>query len=143
LAHGIRRLYEACSGEKLLTNINETMLRGLATSLGIETTITRDRSYSPQGSKTDRLLDICIKAGATHYLSGPSAKAYLEEEKFREAGIAVEWMTYPDYPPYPQLWGSFEPAVSIVDLLLNAGPNSPELWRASAFLPETKPVSGA
>ncbi len=30
-------------------------------------------------------------------------------------------MDYSGYPDYPQLWGAFEPAVSIVDLLLNVG----------------------
>ena len=33
-------------------------------------------------------------------------------------------MTYDNYPPYPQLWGDFEPRVSIVDLLLNTGPHA-------------------
>ena len=69
------------------------------------------------------MLDICLKAKATHYLSGPSARDYLDENAFREAGIEVEWMHYPVYPAYPQVWGAFEPAVSILDLLLNAGPD--------------------
>lgn len=132
LAPGIKSLFDACSRERLLTNINEIMLRGISDQLGIATTIVRDSAFHTTGVRTDRLVDLCLKAGATHYLSGPSAKSYLEEEKFAEAGIVVEWMTYPDYPEYPQLWGAFEPALSIVDLLLNAGPNSPGLWRSSA-----------
>jgi hypothetical protein len=35
-------------------------------------------------------------------------------------------MDYSGYPQYPQLHGSFEHGVSIVDLLFNAGPDA---WR--------------
>ena len=34
-------------------------------------------------------------------------------------------MDYSRYPEYPQLWGPFAPAVSIVDLLLNTGADAP------------------
>jgi hypothetical protein len=40
---------------------------------------------------------------------------------FQAHGIEVAWMSYDDFPAYPQLWGSFQPNVSIVDLLLNTG----------------------
>jgi hypothetical protein len=44
----------------------------------------------------------------------------MEEEKLFDAGISIEYMQY-DYPQYQQLHGSFEPNLSIVDLLLNTG----------------------
>ena len=54
------------------------------------------------------------------YLTGPSAKNYLDVRLFEAAGIEV---TYPDYnyPEYPQLYGNFEPNLSILDLLFNTG----------------------
>jgi hypothetical protein len=127
----IESLYAATAGEMLLTRINELFLREVARTLGLRTEITRDLQYEPVGSKTTRLLDICLKAKATHYLSGPSARDYLDENAFREAGIAVEWMQYPPYPVYPQVWGGFEPAVSVIDLLLNAGPDCAPLWNSA------------
>ena len=72
------------------------------------------------GSKTDRLLSILQQLGVTHYISGPSARTYIEFEKFAAAGITIEFMTY-DYPEYPQLHGPFEPNVSVLDLLLMTG----------------------
>ena len=45
----------------------------------------------------------------TAYLSGPSARGYLDESRFNEAGIRVAWMDYAGYPEYPQLWGPFAP----------------------------------
>ena len=46
---------------------------------------------------------------------------------FTQAGIKVVWMTYAEYPEYPQLWGAFEPRVSVIDLLLNTGSQAGEL----------------
>jgi hypothetical protein len=127
----IEALFTAASEETLLTRINEIFLREIVGLLKLKVTIVRDTLYAPVGSKTTRLLDICEKAKATHYLSGPSARDYLQEEAFREAGIAVEWMNYPAYPPYPQVWGGFEPAVSILDLLFNAGTECEALWNSA------------
>jgi hypothetical protein len=42
-------------------------------------------------TKTDRLVALCKVHGATHYLSRLGAKAYLDEKKFAEAGIEVQW----------------------------------------------------
>ncbi|RMD66126.1 hypothetical protein D6833_01890 [Candidatus Parcubacteria bacterium] len=72
------------------------------------------------GRKTDRLIQILQRVGATHYLSGPSARNYLEEEKFAQAGIALEYMEY-NYPEYPQLYPPYDPHVSILDLLFMVG----------------------
>jgi hypothetical protein len=127
LSGTVRRWYEAASLETHLTVVNEIFLRGIVNLLGIRTEITRDRIYDPQGTRDDRVLDICLKAGATNYLSGPSARAYLDERKFDRAGIQVEWMAYSDYPEYPQLWGTFQHQVSILDLLFNNGASLAQL----------------
>lgn len=125
LSTTVRQWYELAGREKRLTVINELFLLRIIELLGIRTKVTRDETYQPQGARDDRVLDICLKAGATNYLSGPSARAYIDEGKFRRAGVLVEWMTYSGYPEYPQLWGTFEHHVSILDMLFNAGPSAP------------------
>jgi hypothetical protein len=72
------------------------------------------------GQKTDRLIQILQQVGATHYISGPSAKDYIENDKFETAGISLEYIDY-DYPDYPQLYPPFDPQVSILDLLFMTG----------------------
>ncbi|MCI0561428.1 MAG: WbqC family protein, partial [Nitrososphaera sp.] len=69
-----------------------------------------------------RLVDLCRQAGATAYLSGPSAKSYLDVNAFSEAGIQLEWMDYSGYPQYEQVFPPFAHEVSILDLLFNVGP---------------------
>ncbi|GAH65444.1 unnamed protein product, partial [marine sediment metagenome] len=80
--------------------------------------------------KTEKLLSILEEIGGiTTYISGPSAKPYLEESKFEEKGIKVEWHNY-RHPYYNQnTWGSniFIPYLSIVDLLFNHGKESLEI----------------
>lgn len=76
-----------------------------------------------QGQKTERLVQILQAVGGTHYISGPSARGYIENEKFEAAGITLEYMEY-NYPEYPQLYPPFDPYVSLLDLLLMTGPEA-------------------
>ena len=80
------------------------------------------------GQKTDRLVQILKRVGATHYISGPSARDYIEAEKFAAANIMLEYMEY-DYPEYPQLYPPYDPFVSILDLLFMTGPQAPQYFQ--------------
>ncbi len=73
-----------------------------------------------EGEKTDRIISILEHVGADHYISGPSAREYIEVEKFQYAGIQLEYMRY-DYSEYNQLYPPYEPQVSIIDLLFMTG----------------------
>lgn len=111
------------SGFDFISDLNVAVNRWIAEALGIKTELRMSRDYSPYGTKTDRLIGILEKAGATRYLSGPSAKAYIEPEKFSKAGISLEYKSY-EYIEYPQLHGGFEPNVTVLDLLFNCGPDA-------------------
>ncbi len=96
-----------------MSAVNERFLRVVAERLGLRTRITRDREYETEGSRSERVVSTCLAAGATHYLSGPSAKAYLNERLFAEASIELEWMDYPVYREYAQPHGEFIKNLSI------------------------------
>jgi hypothetical protein len=83
----------------------------------------RSSELGASGQKTDRLVEILGRVGADHYVSGPSARGYLEEEKLARAGVMLEYMTY-DYPEYDQLHPPYEAQVSILDLLFTKGPDA-------------------
>lgn len=95
----------------------------LAGALGLPTKFLRSSTLGIEGKKTERIVAIMEKVGITHYISGPSAKSYIEEDLLTAKGISLEYMTY-DYQPYPQLHGAFEGAVSILDLLFMTGPEA-------------------
>jgi hypothetical protein len=100
--------------------INTTL--GLVEKLGIKGTKFLRSSEIPgiDGQKTDRLIQILQSVGATHYLSGPSAREYLETEKFDQVGISLEFINY-NYPEYSQLHPPYDPYVTILDLLFMVG----------------------
>jgi WbqC-like protein len=122
--------------DRLLADFTCDSTIALARALGIHgTRFIRSSSLQAQGTKTERLLSILTQLGAKHYISGPSAKDYIEMDRFNQAGITVEYMNY-GYPEYPQLYGPFEPQVSILDLLFMTGPAAAGyIWAANA--PET------
>jgi WbqC-like protein family len=119
-------LIERLAVETQLSVINVQLLAAIAAQFGIRTPIIQctdllHRDLIVGAEPSQRLVDLCRAAGATHYLSGPAAQSYLNTGLFSAHGIAVDWMSYAGYPPYPQLWGAFDPKVSIVDLLFNTG----------------------
>jgi hypothetical protein len=57
------------------------------------------------------------------YLSGQDGAKYLDLDEFKKEGIQVIFQSY-KHPLYPQLFGEFEPYLSVVDLLFNCGPES-------------------
>ncbi len=130
LAPWLFDLLRSVSPEPLLTKVNEQLLRAFCERLGITVPIRRcsdvlDRSALRSMRPTERLVAIATELRSARYLSGPSAQDYLDVALFEAAGIQVSWMSYDGYPHYSQLWGAFEPHVSVVDLLLNAGREAP------------------
>jgi hypothetical protein len=115
-------LYAGCREETHLSSINVRFLRAITEMLGIETRISWSTDYGSVEGKTERLVHLCTRAGASEYLSGPRARAYLEESLFEEKGIRVRWMDYGGYPEYGQRFcPPFIHEVSILDLILNEG----------------------
>lgn len=103
---------------------NRRLIEKVCEILGIPTRITDSQTYKLEGDRNTRLMALCEQAQADVYVSGPSARQYLDESGFGRRGVSVEWFSYAGYPSYPQLWGTFEPAVSVLDLLFNCGPDA-------------------
>lgn len=112
-------------GDEFLADFTIDTTVELARALGITGTkfIRSSEIPSIDGQKTDRLVQMLQCVGATHYLSGPSAQDYLEQEKFDEAGITLDFIQY-DYPEYPQLHPPYDPFVTVLDLLFMVGEDS-------------------
>jgi hypothetical protein len=75
-------------------------------------------------------VSLCRQAGATRYLSGPSACAYLDASAFASAGIELAFADYSGYPEYPQVHPPFVHEVSVLDLLFNAGGSAARFMRS-------------
>jgi hypothetical protein len=109
-----------------LVELNLAGLRLLCDLLGIRREIRLSSAMGIDGGQTERLVRICRALGATRYLSGDSARTYLDEAAFAAAGIAVEYHGY-HHPTYRQLHGEFVSHLSVVDLLMNHGAQGLEI----------------
>lgn len=110
--------------ETMLSRVNRRFLGAICDLLGIKTTISWSMEYRLAEGQTEKLVEICRQTYATEYLSGPTAKGYLDEKQFRQAGIALRYMDYSGYPEYNQLYPPFEHRVSILDLIFHEGPKA-------------------
>lgn len=86
--------------------------------IGIKREIVRSTQLPISSKKSDLVLDYCNYFKAQRYISGILGKNYLQEEKFAQAGITIEYQEY-RHPVYPQLWGDFLPNLSIIDFWMN------------------------
>ena len=106
-----------------LADLNYATLRFGMDALGIDRPIDVASALGLEGYKSDLVLDMCVKLGATTYIFGAQGRNYAETEQFREAGVDARFQDY-QHPVYPQLHGEFEPYMSVIDLLFNVGPDS-------------------
>jgi hypothetical protein len=124
----LEALFETAT-DKRLSVVNRSFLEAVNRILGITTSLSWSTDYEAEGAKTERLVSLCRGAGATKYVSGPRARSYLDESAFAEAGLEVSYFDYSGYPEYDQLYPPFDHAVTILDLILNTGPEAPRYMK--------------
>ena len=124
LAERFEALYLGVREERLCA-INRRFIEEVCAILGIGTRLSWSMDYTLAPGRNERLLDLCVQAGATTYVSGPSARAYLDVELFRSAGLEVVFFDYTGYPEYEQPFPPFEHQVSVLDLLFCTGREAP------------------
>lgn len=113
-----------------IADLAETSVRWGCGKLGVEVEFVRASELNVEAdSPVERLVEICARVGADHYVSGPSAKDYITDDSpFRDRRIALSWMSY-SYPPYPQQRSSPGAELSVLDLLLNNPDDAPTyIW---------------
>jgi hypothetical protein len=72
------------------------------------------------GKNNELMINLMRHFEGDTYVTGLGAHAYLDQDLFDKAGIQVRWLDFA-YPPYPQLHGPFEPDLSTLDFIFNAG----------------------
>jgi hypothetical protein len=114
---------------EFLADLTIGLIDWIAATLGIETKRLRSSTLEATGAKADLLADICTRLGAMRYVSPIGSKDYLSaSDAFDRIGVPVVYNEYA-HPTYPQIHGAFEPYLSVIDLLFNAGPDSLEIIR--------------
>ncbi len=109
-------------GHNLLSNLNCELISNFAASLNIHTRIYRSSELKiPKQEKGQRLLMICKELNAEEYISVPGTLSYLQENNpFTSSSVTLKFFSFA-HPQYPQLHGSFQPYLSIIDPIANIG----------------------
>jgi len=113
---------------RTLNELNDFMLGRFLRMLGIDTRIEYASRLDAPGTATQRLINLVKAVDGTAYYSGAYAlEVYLDAGELEAASIDLvlqQWQS----PVYPQVHGGeFVPDLSIVDLLMNCGPESREI----------------
>ena len=111
-----------------LSNLNEVLIRSVASHLDIKTEIISSKDIDSAKlmlieNKTKRLISLLSQLNATSYLTGPSATSYLygQVHLFQQAKIKLDIMCYPEYSHYKQFSYQFIDNLSIADFLAHSG----------------------
>jgi WbqC-like protein family len=108
----------------MLSQVNALFIKLICEFLGITTRVHWSSDFELAEDRTQRLVNICTNLGGTRYITGPAAKAYMDESLFSQAGISIHYFDYSGYPEYPQLYGDFSHEVTVLDLIFNQGPEA-------------------
>jgi hypothetical protein len=120
-----------------LSELNVAIIEYVLIKLDIKTPVYFESALDIKGTKTDRIIEICAKLKADTYLSGAGGREYLEEDKFRESRIKLEYQNF-NHPVYSQQFMKdkcdFLPFMSVLDLLFNEGTKSKEILENGKIL---------
>ncbi|MBW1606611.1 MAG: WbqC family protein [Deltaproteobacteria bacterium] len=111
--------------EKLI-DLNHRAIRYLMQQLKIETKVILSSELGIRSTGDKLLIEICEKMGASRFLTQSAAQKYLDADRFADAGIRLTQFKQP-LLIYPQLWGSFIPNLSALDLIFNCGPKGHDI----------------
>lgn len=114
------------SRPRLLIDLCTRSTEYLLEALGIERVTTRSSELATTVRGKARLLAACRELGATRCYNGAGGRALYDADEYRQQGVELVLQDF-RCPPYPQPWGGFEPALSVVDVLFNCGPEALEV----------------
>ncbi|MDY6853499.1 MAG: WbqC family protein [Thermodesulfobacteriota bacterium] len=113
-----------------LVDINIYCIEFFIKTIGIDTKLLLASKLKLRADPTHRLIDICKEVEADTYLAGKDGGNYMDIESFEKENINVLFQEF-QHPIYNQLFGKFEPNMSVIDLLLNYGKESLNIIRGN------------
>ena len=109
-----------------LLELNVILIKTILKQLDIKTKIIFSSELKTTTTGSDRILEICKKLKATSYLSGIQGPNYLKIDDFKTNNIELIIQNF-HHPTYNQLFNSFLPNLSTIDLIFNEGLNARDI----------------
>ncbi len=114
---------------EFISPLNITVVKRLAGHLGIDTPIhvASELGDFPE-DPDERLIAITRYFDGDTYLAGSGGRQYMRLDAWAKSGVHVLFQDY-RHPVYDQLFGDFEPFLSVIDLIFNHGEESLAILR--------------
>jgi len=112
---------------KYLFDLDFETLKQIVEWLGLKIRIIRESELIVEGKATERLISICKTIGADTYISGRGGGSYVDEKLCEKNNLRLEYQNYLPQRYHQNLSKSFIPDLSILDMLVNVGPDSLKL----------------
>jgi len=115
-----------------IRDLNVALIKTICRVTGIETKFIHSSDLGLDDEhlgKTERVVNLCQKAGLSYLYDAKGAENFLDKEMFDGADIEVKFQ---DYTPldYPQLYGDHIGYLSVIDMLFNVGDETLDMIRA-------------
>jgi WbqC-like protein family len=108
-----------------LVDLNIAGIKMLSALLHLSPAFGRASELNVGGERTQLLVNLCKQLGANRYYSSAGSRAYMHAEThlFAEAGVEVVYQMW-QHPIYPQHGTHFVSHLSVIDALMNIGPQA-------------------
>jgi hypothetical protein len=103
-----------------LALMNEAIVKFYCEKFSFKTDFIESSSLGIKTNNEEKIIDICKFLNGDVYYSGTGARKYQNEENFQNNGITLKYSEFKPFS-YPQLWGKYQPNVTILDYLMNCG----------------------
>lgn len=124
-AQYVDRIREIVMADReLICDLNYDLITFFRQILGLSNRLVWASELGVDGKSSELLLNICTSLNADTYIAGPDGRTYMDMDLFEQAGVAVEFHAFTP-PIYPA--AHYHPALSTLDLVMNAGPDSARL----------------
>ena len=109
-----------CTPHRTIAGLTLAGVQVIADYLDIETSIVHSSSVfqNQQLKGQDRILDICLQSGATHYVNPENGSGLYSKETFSSEDISLSFLKTSQIE-YRQFSDSFFPYLSIIDVLMH------------------------
>jgi hypothetical protein len=109
-----------CQRWDLLIDFNMHFIKLIMGLLDIKKPLVYASNLESSGKKCELLISQCKALGADTHLSGSGGLDYIDKGRFEQEGIKLIFQDF-KYPVYDQLYGEYEPNLSVIDYLLCTG----------------------
>ena len=105
--------------ENIVSRFNARQLVEVASLLGIDCDflVSSELEYDRSLSGQDRVIELCTRLGASHYVNSMGGVALYQRSRFEQAGIELCFLR-PRLPAYAQFGAPHVPLLSVVDVLM-------------------------